>query len=58
MIIDEADFFVLDDPVQTDKLLGSVNIIGVTATVSDAQFKEIEEQVFKDLDFAIYHFSS
>ena len=56
--MDEDDFFVLDNPVQTNKQIGLVNTIGFTASFDDAQFKNIERQVFEDLNLSIYRYTS
>ena len=39
VLIDEVDFFALNDPEETNKLLGMTNTVGFSATVSNTKFE-------------------
>jgi hypothetical protein len=55
-VIDEADFFVLNDPARFDAAIGLQRCICVTATATNFTFQSLEKEIFDCLEFKMFNY--
>ena len=57
ILIDEADMMLLRDPKSSAEMLSRSNVVGFSSSLNNTRYKEMEENVLKDLHFTSYSFN-